>query len=73
MFGGDFMVKENLNLECGFMSWKLLSKIQIDPAGQDYKRVICELGGEQVGVEKEKEKEEGKSGAKRQVKEYQEV
>lgn len=72
MFGGDFMVKENLNLECGFMSWKLLSKIQIYPAGQDYKRVICELEGEQVGVEKEKE--EGKMvGGKRQGKEYQEV
>lgn len=40
MFGADFITRESLNLECGFMSWKLLSKIQIYPSNPDYKKVI---------------------------------
>lgn len=43
MFGNDFISREGLNLECGFMSWKLLSKIKIYPSNPDYKKVIYEL------------------------------
>lgn len=56
MFGIDFITKENLNLECGFMSWKLMSKIQIYPSSPDYKKVICELEHEPIKEEESKNK-----------------
>lgn len=51
MFGNDFIAKESLNLECGFMSWKLLSKIQLYPSNPDYKKVIYELEEENMSNE----------------------
>lgn len=43
MFGKDFITKDKINMECGFMAWKLLNKIDIYPSNPDYKKIISEL------------------------------